>query len=56
MTGHVSALSPMLLVFRRRGVDQAAGALSSVPAAEGGGAAAEGLGLWGRAPERRAHW
>lgn len=37
-------------------MDQAAGALSSVPAVEGGGATAEGLGLWGGASERGARW
>ncbi|KAA8594299.1 hypothetical protein FQN60_005133 [Etheostoma spectabile] len=33
----------------RRGVGQATGALSSVPAVQGHGGTAEGLGLWGRA-------
>lgn len=37
-------------------MEQAAGDLSSVPAVEGGAAAAEGLGLWGRASQRRPHW
>lgn len=41
-------------LFLRGGVDKAAGALSSVPAVEGCGAAAKGLGLQGRASCRRA--
>ena len=37
-------------------MDKAVGALSSVPAFEGGGATAEGLGQEGRAYGRRALW
>lgn len=39
----------MLLLFSRRGLDQVAGAIASVPDVEGGGATVEQLGLWGRA-------
>ncbi len=46
----------MLILFLRRRVEQAAAALSSVPAVEGAAAAAEGLGLWGGASHRRAYW
>lgn len=35
-------------------MDQAAGAFTAVPAAEGGGAPDEGIGLWGEDSERSA--